>query len=553
MTETALPVPPRAPPRADHVVADQSAVFAALADPETHGGRGPITRIDTHGAVVFLVGPDAYKVKRAVDFPFMDFSTLEKRRIACAGEITVNHANAPQLYLGILPVVRAGGRLCLGGPGEVVEWVVHMRRFDERQTLDRVAETSGLPPELVAELARVVATAHARAPRCAPNFDPVAAMETILADTAAAFAAAPDLFAPKEAEPLAAASRAALAACAPLLRRRGVAGQVRRCHGDLHLRNIAVIDGHPVLFDAIEFNPALATCDVLYDLAFLLMDLCARGLRVEANAVLNRYLWAVDADAAFEGLAALPLFLSARAGVRAMVGAAAAAPLTGDRRRAAVEEAQGYFRDAAAFLRPSPARLVAVGGLSGTGKSTLGASLAPGLGTPPGAVILRSDIIRKALAGVAETDRLPAVAYTPDATAAVYAQLRHRAALTLCADWSVIADAVHARPDERAAIATVAATAGASFAGLWLVAPMAVLEARVDCRRNDASDATADVVRQQGTYDLGRITWTTIDVSGGPGSALAAARTALSLQPESCRTETAGARALEHFPVSSNR
>src|SRR5947209_7365569 len=145
--------------RPHHAAADQQAVFAFLADPRTHGLREPVARIDTHAAAVFLAGRDAYKVKRAIKFPFMDFSTLDKRRAGCAAEVAVNRRYAPDLYLGIMPVTRTAGRLQLGGEAEVVEWLVHLRRFDETMTLDHVAERDGLPPALIGKLAeRVLAT-----------------------------------------------------------------------------------------------------------------------------------------------------------------------------------------------------------------------------------------------------------------------------------------------------------------------------------------------------------------------------------------------------------
>ncbi len=523
----------RASAPGDHVVADQSAVFEFLGNPASHAHPGPVARIDTHGAAVFLVGPDAYKVKRAVAFPFMDFSTVEKRRIACEGEITINRPGAPDLYLEALPVVRRDGRLHLGGSGEVVDWVVHMRRFDETKTLDRIAATGDLAAPLLVDLARAIAASHARAARCEPAFDAGAALAEVLADNADAFAAAPDLFPTEAAAALAAAARAALTQCRSLLKTRAATGAVRRCHGDLHLRNIAVIDGHPVLFDAIEFNPALATCDVLYDLAFLLMDLWERGLRGPANLVLNRYLWTCDQRDHYAALAALPLFLSTRAAIRAKVGAAAAAGAHGPDQTKARNEACRYFRAACAFLQAPPARLVAVGGLAGTGKSTLAAGLAPALAPAPGAVILRSDIERKAMAGKGETERLPPSAYSEGATQAVYARLRERAALALQAGHSVIVDAVHAHPDERVAIEAVAQDASVPFDGVWLEAPTPVLIERVSRRKGDASDADAAIVAQQAHYELGGIKWHIIDVASGTEAALAAVRARMG-KPTGC-------------------
>ena len=191
-----------------------------------------------------------------------------------------------------------------------------------------------------------------------------------------------------------------------MLDRRGAAGKVRRCHGDLHLRNVCLFEGKPTLFDCLEFSDELASVDVLYDLAFLLMDLEHRGLADFANLVLNRYLDLTGED---DGLAALPLFLSLRAAIRAHVTAAAmerAAQSAAEPAMAA--EARRYLELAAQFLRPRSCRLIAIGGLSGTGKSTLAAALAPCLG----ARVLRSDVIRKRLFGVAPETQLPASAYT---------------------------------------------------------------------------------------------------------------------------------------------
>ncbi|WP_188583333.1 bifunctional aminoglycoside phosphotransferase/ATP-binding protein [Azorhizobium oxalatiphilum] len=495
----------------DHVVEDQSTVFAFLADPATHGGEAPVTRIDTHGAAVFLAGDHAFKVKRAVDFPFMDFSTLEKRRAACEGEIAINRPNAPDLYLDALPVTESDGHLAIGGNGRVIEWLVHMRRFDEAQTLDRLAEAGPFDLATLSDLASAVAQAHRRAPAMPDGFDAFAALAEIAADNIASFSAAPDLFPPAEVEALTAATLTALSTYRPLLQRREESGFVRHCHGDLHLRNIALIEGRPVLFDAIEFNPQLATCDLLYDLAFLLMDLWQRERHADANLVLNRYLWAMDDEAHYEGLAALPLFISLRAGIRAKVGVPTLAHLTGESRADAEGKVRAYFDAARAFLTPVPPVLVAVGGLSGTGKSRLGARLAPTLGRAPGAVVLRSDVERKLINGVGEMERLPPSAYGPGSADAVYARLRHRARIALDAGAAVVVDAVHARAQERKAIEDIAETR--PFLGLWLTAAIETLKARVAARSNDASDATPDVITEQMTYDLGPMTWQEIDVS----------------------------------------
>ena len=502
----------------DHVVEDQAAIFALLADPATHGICEPVRRIDTHGAAVFLAGPYAYKVKRAVAFPFMDFSTPARRKAACEREVTLNGAHAPGLYLDVVAITRGPDGLALGGRGEPVDYAVRMRRFDEDATLDKVAQ-GGLPDALCARLATTVAEAHARA-QVRADFPSATHLARIARQNADDFRADPALFPPAEAAALDAATQEALQRGADLLSARARAGYVRRCHGDLHLRNIVLLEGEPTLFDAIEFNDDLATCDLLYDFAFLLMDLWERGLHRPANIVLNRYLWTLDEDAHYEGLSLLPLFLSLRAAIRAKVEAAGLGHLRADEQTAARARIQRQFQAARDFLAPSPVRLVAVGGLSGTGKSTLSAALAPHLGRAPGAVVLRSDVTRKALAGVAETERLPADAYQPGSSEAVYAVIRRRAGLALAAGHCAILDAVHARAPEREAARDVAEQAGAAFTGLWLEAPLADLVERVDARRNDASDATAAIVRTQAGYETGPMDWHRLDSSGDRGALL---------------------------------
>ena len=299
----------------------QDAVFALLCDPATYGG-GAVRRCETHAAVVFLAGDRALKVKRAVRYRFLDYSTLDKRKAACQAELDVNHKFAPQLYRRIVPIVRqADGSLALDGAGAAVEWAVEMTRFDEDKTLDHLAERGELDEALSAKLAIAVAAMHARAERveAAPW---LAAIAQFIRDNTAAFREHGELFSPDAVDELERKSQAALAKLRPLLEARGAAGLIRRGHGDLHLGNIAVLDGEPVAFDALEFDPIIAEGDVLYDLAFLLMDLIERGLSRPANVVLNGYFAASRRDEDCDGIAALPFFMSLRAAIRAKVTAA---------------------------------------------------------------------------------------------------------------------------------------------------------------------------------------------------------------------------------------
>ncbi len=517
---------------------DQADVIAFLADPASHAGRPQVDRLETHGNLIFLAGPDAWKIKRAVRFPYMDFSTLEKRRAACEREMEVNGRLAPDIYLGCVPIARgADGGLAFGGSGEVAEWAVHMRRFDQAALLSRIAAAGGIAPDLAKAVADAVFESH----RGAQRIDWASAgtqMAELAASIGEALARSTTCDA-DDARRFARAARSHLDRVAPLLEARARQGRVRRCHGDLHLDNIVLWQGRPTLYDAIEFDEKIAIVDTLYDLAFLLMDLERHRQRRAANVVLNRYLWRAGDDLDLGGLRALPLFLGVRAGVRAMVTADRAAQEDGSAAEQNRRRARSYLRAALDYLAPAPPQLIAVGGLSGTGKTTLAAALAPVLAPAPGAVHLRSDLVRKAVSGVDETARLPAEAYTPAARAAVYEALCRQARVTLAAGHSVVADAVYQSPQERADIEAVAAALGVPFRGLWLTADGTTLAARVAARRGDASDATPQVVARQLALDTGPLSpaWTSLDAGAGAEETLRRARTALAL--DACPSETA--------------
>jgi aminoglycoside phosphotransferase family enzyme/predicted kinase len=469
------------------------------------------TRIDTQGAVVFLKGDDAIKIRRAIKLAFLDYSTLDLRRRAAEAEIALNRADAPQIYKDAAPIRRTPEGFGFEGEGEIVEWATRMRRFDENATLDRLAARGEIGETTIRALAEAVHEMHARAP--VRDAEPaIASLARWIEQNAQSFAAAPDLFYTVAAQDLALRSRAALAAATPLLRARGKVGAVRRCHGDLHLGNVAMIEGRPVPFDAIEFDEAVATGDVLYDLAFPVMDLWERDLRREANLLLNVYL-SLSPPETLDALALLPLFLSLRAAIRAKV-------------ERTPKAARRYFDFARAFLDVVPPRLVAVGGLSGTGKSALGAALVPGLGAAPGAVHLRSDVERKHLFGVAETTPLPDAAYSAGAGARTYARLIDKARRALRAGACVLIDATHSHAGERRQAVALAREVGAPFVGLWLEAPLETRLARVAARRDDASDADGRIVRQQHADPLEEPGWRALDASGTLAQTLANARVA---------------------------
>lgn len=507
---------------------DQAETLAFLADPATHGlAGGEVDRIDTHSASVFLAGPWVYKVKRAVRFDFLDFSTLERRHAMCRRELERNRPAAPEIYQDIVAVTReADGGLALGGEGAPVEWAVRMHRFDQEALLSALAKAGRIDAALTARLAATVARYHSEADPVS-GVDGAARMRGVVDELRSAFEAPDDPLPEQTAARFAALAEDRFAQARACLDRRAAGGCVRLCHGDLHLDNIVVLERGPVLFDAIEFNDEIAEIDTLYDLAFLLMDLDEHGLRAQANLLLNRYIWRRDRDDDLSGLAALPLFLGCRAGIRAMVALKRAERAKEADAGADVALAGEYLDAACAYLAPPEPRLVAVGGFSGTGKSTLSAALAPALGAVPGAVHLRSDVERKTMFGAAETERLPDSAYTEDAGAAVYERLAGKAELALEAGRTVVLDAVFDTPERRAAARRIAERLGVAFDGLWLTAPEAVLKARVGARTGDASDATASVVDAQLRRGPGEVSWHRIDAGGTQAATLGHARGAL--------------------------
>ncbi|MEZ5715871.1 MAG: AAA family ATPase [Paracoccaceae bacterium] len=493
------------------MVKEQDAVIAFLATPGTFGDGGPVDRVETHGAIVFLCGDEALKLKRAVTYDYMDFGTPGQRRRFLLREIDLNRAAAPSIYRDVVPVTRdARGRLALNGAGTPVDWVLRMRRFSPEDELEAIAARGALDDALAGALGHGLAAYHAAAPlRDSPGarligdiLDELERVFTGLADDPSRQAELRWL----------AAARARWAADRTQLDRRGCDGWVRRGHGDLHLGNLVVIDGAPVPFDALEFDETLGTCDLLYDLGFLLMDLCHRDLRRAACRVLDAWLAAFD-GAQDAGLGLLPLFLSVRAAIRAMVllqtdRARAAGPSAGPDHAA---EAARYLDEALAFLAPPAPVLLAVGGFSGSGKSRLARALAPHLGAAPGAVWLASDVLRKA--GRDPVAALPGAAYAPAARQAVYAAMRARATAVLTAGHSAILDATFLDPQERDRARALADTLGVAFSGLWLDAPETVLRQRIASRRGDPSDAGISVLEQQLAKGTGALDWHRIDAT----------------------------------------
>jgi hypothetical protein len=461
----------------------------ALLDPAAWPGpvQGP-QLVETHISWVFLTGSFAYKIKKPVRFDFLDFSTRERRSHFCEEELRINRRFAPQLYLGLSRIVRTGEGLAVDRDGELIEHAVRMQQFDRTEELDALLAAGAVEAAELAELGRRLAAAYEAAPAadarhaddgtlpqaCRDNF---AALRRTVADRA-------------RIERLALATEGACARLAPLLRSRRMAGRWRECHGDLHCANVVRHGGRLWPFDALEFDPALRWIDVGSDVAFLWMDLAARGRPDLATAFLDGWL---QECGDFEALAALRLFGAYRAGVRAKVAALRHAQAPG----AATEaELARYLAAAEVLLAPAAPLLVATTGLAASGKSRLAAAL---LG-PLGAVRTRSDVERKRLVGLAARQPSGGTIYGPEMTARTYARLAKAAGHALEGGFNVIVDAACLRRAERDALRAVASAREARFRLLAVTAPRELLEARLDARAaagDDASEATREVLTLQ--------------------------------------------------------
>lgn len=462
---------------------------------------------ETHVSAVFVGTETVWKLKKAVRLDFLDFTEPTQREAMLRRELALNRRTAPELYRDVVAVRRDAGGLALGGgQGGMVDWVLRMAPVPAADFLDAMAARHTLTPELLAALADAIAMFHGKLlPAAALDWD--VAMRSVAEGNARSGRDAG--LDPARVAAWRVATLREIEARRAWLARRAAAGFVRRAHGDLHLGNLCLWHGRPVLFDALEFDDALATIDLGYDLAFLLMDLDRRAGRAEANRVLNRYV-ARCGDAAM--IPGLPLYLSQRAMVRAHVQASRGEA-----------DATDYLAAAEAYLRLAPGLVVAVGGLPGTGKTTLARALAPTLGAAPGALVLRSDETRKRLFGHAPEERLGGEAYDAAANARTEAALLDMLRDAASAPQAVIVDATCIDPGFRAALAEAAEAMGRRFLGLWLQTRQNELERRIAARQSDASDATIAVLRHLRRHDPGAGTWRAV-AADDAAAALAAAQ-----------------------------
>jgi len=465
--------------------------------------RSEVTLIETHISSVLLAGDAAYKLKKPVNLGFLDFTTLAARKRYCELELALNRRTAPQLYLEVSPVTGSPAAPAFGGAGQVLDYAVKMRRFDTESSFDRLLARGALDAALVDAFADRVAAFHA-AIDVAPPASPFGTPETILADALDNFAHIERLGAPATSADALERLRRWSAAEGDALRatfaQRKAQGFVRECHGDLHLGNVARIDGAPMPFDCIEFNEDFRWIDVMSELAFTVMDFVDRGAAGLGWRFVNRVL---ESSGDYPGVAVLRFYLVYRAMVRAKVALIRARQLDPSDARvtaAALGDVAHHLADAAGFAAPRPRALVLTGGVSASGKTTLAQSLLEALG----AVRLRSDVERKRLHGLDAAARsgsaLGTGLYTPQATRATYARLAELARALLPSGFPVIVDATFLHATDRSAFMRLARAADARCTLLWCDAPIDVLRERINTRAaagGDASEATFEVLTQQ--------------------------------------------------------
>ncbi|NEP17391.1 MAG: AAA family ATPase [Leptolyngbya sp. SIO4C1] len=460
-----------------------------------HAVSEPIELMQTHVSYVLLTGDYAYKLKKPVNFGFLDYSTLEKRHHFCAEELRLNQRGAAPLYLEVVPIAETGHGFELQGAGNLVDYAVKMRQFPQTALLSHQFEAGQLDEARVRSLAETVAAFHAKTEtndyiRAFGNVEQVRQAIDENYEQTVAYIGGPQTQ-PQFDETKAYTDRF-FAERTDLFEQRIQQDRIRACHGDLHLGNICQWEGQLLLFDCIEFNEPFRFVDVMFDIAYIVMDLQVANRQDLSAAFLNHY---AEQTGDWQGLQILPLYVSRQAYVRAKVasfmlgdpGVSAAA------KQQASEKAARYYRLAWSYGQPSQGQLILMAGLSGSGKSTTARAIARQLG----ALHLRSDAVRKHLAGMPVQQRGDDSLYTAEMTQKTYARLLALGLALAGEGYSVILDAKY---DRQALWQSAIAAAQAGDLPLTLLhctAPEAVLKQRVAERSGDIADATVAVLANQ--------------------------------------------------------
>lgn len=465
----------------------------------SHRVTEPIQLVQTHVSYVLLTGEYAYKLKKPVNFGFLDYSTLARRQHFCQEELRLNQRGAAVLYLAVVPITESAGQFTLGAPetsaAEPVEYAVQMRQFPQTSLLSAYFARGELSEALLLQLAAAIAQFHQQAETSdyIRTFGAAAQVRSAIDENyeqTTAYIGGPQTQA--QFDQTQAYSDRFFAEQTALFERRMAQGKIRACHGDLHLNNICYWQDQLLLFDCIEFNEPFRFVDVMFDIAYIVMDLEVKG-RTDLSAVfLSHY---VEQTGDWEGLQVLPLYVSRQAYVRAKVTSfllddPSVAPAI--KQEAAATAAQ-YYRLAWAYVQPQPTALFMMAGLSGSGKTTTARELS----RQAGAIQLRSDAVRKHLAGVDLMVRGDQSIYSPEMSQRTYERLLELAACLTQAGYSVVLDAKYDRQAARQAVIDWAEAASQPLRIVYCTAPLATLQARLTARRGDIADATVDVLADQ--------------------------------------------------------
>jgi aminoglycoside phosphotransferase family enzyme/predicted kinase len=460
-----------------------------------HPVRVPVELIQTHISFVLLTGDYVYKVKKPVNLGFLDYSTLGKRQYFCERELQMNQLGAPGLYLEAVPVTRAGDGFELGGEGEPVEYAVKMRQFPQDSLFVNMLEGGGLTEKHLEELGRVVAKFHTEAPvsEWILTFGEVSQIRKTVEqnyELSKKYIGGPQTR--EQFEETKQYTDKFFAQRQEQFLSRIQNERIRGCHGDLHLRNIALWGDEILLFDCIEFNEYFRFVDVMYDIGFTVMDLQGRGRGDLANAFLNTYL---EHTGDWEGLQVLPLYLTRQAYVRAKVSSLLLddAGVSAEDKEKAHQTAAHYYRLAWQYTQPRTGELILMSGLSGSGKSTVARKLA----RRQGAIHIRSDAVRKHLAGIPLNQRGGEDIYTSEMTQRTYDRLLQLGVMLAEEGWRVILDAKYDRQSLRRDAIALAQRSQLPLQILHCTAPVEVLRDRLHRRTGDIADATADLLAAQ--------------------------------------------------------